>query len=191
MTQLEQLIDQIDPNRTSSEVASRIDEARNSFHLSSSTVSSWAEFCTLLARFFAHLEGYALNMVGRRPSDQTFDFSRAMNLLRKTYGPNTETAACQIAMSSVEGGLRRVLDDLASAMIAYYSENEIEARINQFWASLSSDEKLETCQEFLDKYGSLLPSEVTVGSAPRLKAYFPSFLAKLPALLRRLRNSKW
>lgn len=191
MTQLDQLIDQIDPNHTSSEVAYRINEARNSFHIPASIVSSWAEFVSLIAMFFAHLESYTLNMVGRRPNDQTFDFSRAMNLLRKPYGPNAETTACQIAMSSVEGGLRRVLDDLASAMIEIYAQNEIEARINQFWASLSSDEKLETCQEFLDKYGNLLPADVTEGSAPRLKAYFPSFLAKLPALIKRLRNSRW
>jgi hypothetical protein len=73
-------------------------------------------------------------------------------------------------------------------MIDEYSSNEIAARISNFWESLSTDEKLEASKEYLDKYGHLLPPELTSGSAARVRANFLKVLQEHPHMIKRLKN---
>ena len=67
------------------------------------------------------------------------------------------------------------------------SGREISARVWRFWESLTNDEKLETVDEFLRKFGHLLPSEYTSGSGAYLKMNFPSVLEKYPQLVMEIR----
>jgi hypothetical protein len=83
------------------------------------------------------------------------------------------------------------LKAVAAQMIDEYAGNAIAARIANYWQSLSSDEKLQATQEYLDKYGHLLPTELTGGSAARLRANFPKVLAQHPKIIERLRNIRW
>jgi hypothetical protein len=70
------------------------------------------------------------------------------------------------------------------------SGKEISARVWRFWESLNEDEKLETANEFLQKFGRMLPSEYTGGSgAYVLVMNFTRVLEKYPQLLMEMRRS--
>ena len=104
------------------------------------------------------------------------------------YGVNGEKAAFEMVRTGTEGGLYRVLKAVAGRIIADCAENKIAARISNFWETLSIDERLAVSQEYLDKYGHLLPSELTSGSAARVRANFLQVLQEHPNTVKRLRN---
>jgi hypothetical protein len=106
----------------------------------------------------------------------------------KEYGTNGEKAAFEMVRTGSEGGLYAVLKAVARRMINEYAGNEISARISYFWENLSVDEQIEATEEYLGKYGHLLPSELTEGSAARIRANFIKVLEEHPNLIKRMRD---
>ena len=186
MAKLDKLLESIDPERTWDDTRRLADAALNSFPLVSSRVSGWEEFHNIVSRFVCHVENGVLKI--HRSHDPDFDFGRAVRFLHKDFGPNGEITAAQISINGIEGGLYRVLKALALRMVEEYSANEVSARVNHYWNTLTLDERLAASHEYLAKFGHLLPGDVTEGSAPRVRAYLRQFLAKHPELLRRLRK---
>ena len=88
-----------------------------------------------------------------------------------------------------DGGLYKLLKDVAAMILEDRSGREISARVWRFWESLTNDEKLETVDEFLQKFGHMLPSEYTGGSGAYLKMNFPRVLEKYPQLLMEIRRA--
>ena len=84
--------------------------------------------------------------------------------------------------------MRAVLDTLAEALALDYARNEIQAPVHDFWGRLSVQERLAATEEYLAKFGHLLPSELTEGSAARLKANFPDLLSEHPFMMRRMQR---
>jgi hypothetical protein len=109
-------------------------------------------------------------------------------MLRNIYGPGGEKVAFEKARTGNEGGLYAVLKALALTMGEHYAENEIRARIDQYWNQLTADEKLAAAGEYVGRYGHLLPSEMTEGSAGRILASFPRVLEMHPNLLQKIRR---
>jgi hypothetical protein len=93
-----------------------------------------------------------------------------------------------MARTGAEGGIYGVLEAVAGQMIDEYAENEIAAKIAAFWEALSMDEKLAVSQEYLDKFGHLLPYELTSGSAARIRGNFLKVLEEHPRIVKRLRS---
>lgn len=87
-----------------------------------------------------------------------------------------------------EGGLYRVLKTVADQMAEEYAQNEISGRIYDYWNRLTTDEQVAATDEYINKYGHLLPAELTEGSAARLKANFPKVLEEHPKIIRRMRR---
>ena len=188
MTKLDRLLEDIDPARTLDQVSSRADEAVNSFRMQSGIIKDWERFRTVLTEFYRHVENVILRIPSFRSPNPDIDWGRCCQLLLKEYGPNGEKAAFEIARTGTERGFYGVLKAVARQMINEYGGNEISARISNFWESLSTDEKLAASQEYLNKYGHLLPSELTSGSAARVRANFPKVLEEHPRTVKRLRN---
>jgi hypothetical protein len=186
MTKLDRLLESIDPERTWEETQRLAHNALATFSLNSSVVGSWEDFRDMVPRFLCHVENTVLKI--HRDHDPDHDWGRAVRFLRKDFGPNGDIAAAQIAIAGVEGGLYRVLRSLATRMVEEYSENEVSAKVSRFWNNLTVGERLETGNEYLAKFGRLLPGDVTEGSAPRVRAFLPQFLVKHPQLVRQLRQ---
>jgi hypothetical protein len=186
-TKLDRLLESIDPTRTLDQVSMRVDEAVNSFRVRSG-ITDWYGFRTVLREFYRHVENVTLRIRPGFSPDPDIDWGRCCNLLLKEYGPNGEKAAFEMVRTGVEEGLYGVLGAVARRMIDEYTSNEIAARISNFWESLSTDEKLEASKEYLDKYGHLLPSELTSGSAARVRANFLKVLQEHPNMIKRLKN---
>jgi len=185
---LERLLEEIDPSRTLDEVAARVDRAVNSFPYGSAVVTDVEDFEELIGRFYAHVEGEVLSIGERRGFHPELDAGYASQVLNGAYGPQGWKAAFEMARTGVEGGLRGVLTTLAERMAVMYARNEIGARVYAFWEELSPEEWLEAAEEYVDKFGHLLPSELTEGGAWRLKGDFAAVLAEHPFIIRRIRR---
>ncbi len=187
-TKLDRLLSSIDPVRTLDQVSARVDEAVNSFQVESSIIEHWDEFRTVLTNFFCHTESIILRIHPPRIPDPDFDWGRCWQLLTKEYGSSGEKAAFEMIRTGAEGGLYAVLKAVAKQMIEKYAGNEIIARIIHYWQDLSTDEKIAASQEYVHKYGHLLPSELTEGSAARILVNFTKVLEEHPNLIKRMRN---
>ena len=187
-TKLERLLSSIDSVRTLDQVSARVDEAVNSFQVESLIIEHWDEFRTVLTNFICHTESITLRIHPPRIPDPDFDWSRCWQLLTKEYGSSGEKAAFEMIRTGSEGGLYAVLKAVAKQMINTFAGNEISARIAHYWEKLSTDKKIAASQEYVRKYGHLLPSELTEGSAARILLNFTKVLEEHPRLIKRMRN---
>lgn len=188
-TDLDTLLAQIAPAKTIDVVASRVDQALNTFTIDQAKITDWGEYQTVLSKFFRHAENHVLNMGSFQSPDLEFEWERCCQILNKAFGESGDKAAFEMVRTGVEGGLRNVLQHLAKQMVNQYSGREIAARITQFWNNLSFDQQFAVMDEYLTKYGHLLPEELTEGSAARLKANFVQVLNLHPHLTKRLRDT--
>jgi len=185
-TSLDRLLDRIHPKRTLDQVDARIDEAINTFDVRRGVIGRWEDFKDCLARFLIHLETRVLCLRAYPEISPEFSWGRCARLLLDEYGMNGDKYAFEAARTGNEGGLYAVLKAVARRTAQEYARNEISALINTFVNGLTVEEQLAASQEYLDKFGHLLPSELTEGSAARLHANFRRLLEEHPNLMRRL-----
>jgi len=188
ITRLDRLLESIDPARTLDQVSARADAAVNLFRLKSGIIKDWGEFRKVLTEFYRHVENTILRIGASFSGDPDIDWGRCCRLLMKEYGASGEKAAFEMVRTGTEQGLYGVLKAVARRMIDEYAGSEIAARISNFWEALSTDEKLAASQEYLNKYGHLLPPDLTSGSASRIRANFPKVLEQHPRIVKRMRS---
>jgi len=185
-SKLEQLLDSIHPAKTSEQLSMRADDAINTFEFESVLITHWDQFRLCLIRFLHHGEQKMLSLRRRCSGGDDFDWGRCCQILMRAYGSNGEKAAFEMARTGNEGGLYAVIRKTALTMAERYLDTEINARVNTYWDSLSVEEKLNASQEYLEKFGHLLPSELTEASAARIRAGFPKVLREHHRLIERL-----
>ena len=186
LSKLDRLLESIHPSRTIEELNRRADDALNSFSAEAPQIESWDRFRHCLIRFLHHAESRLLRLSSPCPMGLDFDWGRCCQILMRAYGPNGEKTAFEMARTGNEGGLLAVLRKMAETMAEQFAQNEIEAKVLTYWNYRSIDERLAAADEYLAKYGHLLPSELTEGSAGRIRANLPKVLQEHPALMRRL-----
>ena len=81
-----------------------------------------------------------------------------------------------------------MLKAVAMQVAEDYSKQEISAKAIIYWESLSIKEQFDVCDEYIAKYGRFLPSEITEGSAARIKVNFIKVLQEHPRLIQRIRS---
>lgn len=185
---LDSLLDHIDPERTLEEADRCIDSALNSFQVPAAVISRWEDFRGCLLRFHRHAEQKILGIADSLPGNEQFHWGRCLGALHKAFGRNGEKAAFEIARTGVEGGMRHVLREVAKVMSGGYSDEWVAGWVSNYWNSLSLAEKRIAPGEYLRRFGHLLPTELTEGSAARIRGDFPRFLNEYPTLVRRLRE---
>lgn len=185
-SKLSVLVKRIAPDRTLDEVSRRVDAALNSFSGPAGRITDFGDFRRCVVDFVRHVEAGVGRLHEPIDADLGFNWGRCLQLLIKEYGPNGEKAAFEMARTGTEGGIFRVLKDLGRRLSGQYAENEISARVAHYWNGLSIAEKLAAPDEYLERFGHLLPSELTEGSAGRVRADFPKVLREHPALMQRL-----
>ena len=186
VTGLDRLLQTIDPERTLDEVDFRVDAAVNSFNANAGMIAGWQEFKTCMARFFRHLENSILRFDPPYPLNLHYDWGRCCHLILEEYGTSGEKVAFEMARTGVKGGLYSVLKAVARRMTNQYARSEISARIYRYWDGLTVDEQLAVSTEYLEKWGHLLPSEMTEGCAMRIRANIVKVLQEHPRVLQRL-----
>lgn len=187
-TKLDTLLESIDPSRNYDDVSTRVDHAINTFPMHRATIEDWEEYENFIADLYRHVEKTVLKLPQPRSEDNEYFFGLCIKFLNKAFGPSGFKAAFEIVRTGKEGGLYQVLKTVANLIGERYAENEIGGRISHYWESLTLDEQLAAPDEYLQKYGHLLPSELTEGSAARLRVNFPKVLEEYPKMIRRMRQ---
>jgi hypothetical protein len=187
-TDLDILLDGIDPSRNFDILAARADNALNTFPMPAGTIVHPLGFQGCLARFYCHLENHLLNVCPPRQMEYWLDWGRAIQMLRGAYGPDGEQAAMDMAVSGADGGIYSVLKDVSDQLVEMYARNEISARVAGYLNHASVEQWLTWPEEYILKYGHLLPAELLDGNAVRIKSNFHKVLTEHPKMIRRLRR---
>lgn len=125
---------------------------------------------------------------GALGSNPGMDRGRFMPVVSRAFGAQGLKASFEMTRTGNEGGFYAVLRKLGQVFTEQYAENETSARIWAYYNSLSVTEKYAAVDEYLGKYGHLLPSELTEGSAGRIRANLPKVLQEHAAMMQRLRR---
>jgi len=184
-TKLDELLELIRPQRVVEETFNRANEAINTFLIRVAQIRDWDQFCLCMVSFLRHVDGRTLRLRGPVGTDE-FLWQRCVRILQRIYGGSGEKTAFEMARTGNEGGLRKVLTAVAMHLAEDYSRSEIAGRVSAYWESLSVAEQMDATSEYLAKYGHLLPSELTEGSAARIRANFPKVLEEHPRMVQRL-----
>ncbi len=184
-SKLELLLEQIDPSRTINANEKLINEAAARYYRGNNNVDSFDDIKPCLAEIFRALENAVLQLGDNYEMNASFDSSRALYLLNREYG--SEQTVYNIMLSGAEGGINRILKTLARLLAENYSDNEINARVNDYLSSLSVDEQLAATDEYLNKYQDLLPQAIRE-EPYRIKPQFRQVLVDHPRMLKRYRN---
>jgi hypothetical protein len=186
-SKLDLLIEGIDPARTLDRVSAAVDKAVNSFSMKRGAITNWDEYDQCLVDFCRHIEHVTLKFP--KKTDETDVYrTRCFNILNERYGPNGIKNAFDMVRNGKEGGLYGILKLIAEKMAEQYARNEISARVNQYVNNLTSDQLDAAVDEYLKKYGHLLPREWTEGSAVRIKIHFARILEEHPEFIRQMRS---
>lgn len=185
-SKLDRLLDGIQPAKTVDQADRRADDAINSFCPRSALTENWNRFCDCLICFLRHTDVRLLRLRQECPMTPSYDWGRCCQILARAYGTSGEKTAFEMARTGNEGGLYAVLKKFARTMAEQYADNEILAMVSFYWNGLSIDEQFSACDEYLEKYGHLLPSEITEGNAVRVRANLPKVLQEHPRLIQHL-----
>jgi len=188
-TSLDALLHHIRPQRTYDEANRRADEALAGFNPPQVVITNYQQFQECLCRFGLRLDRNILRFDASTPAERYFIWSKCLTLLRRLYKGNGEKAAFEMVRTGHEGALNRVLRELAEAWADDCAENEIRRIVNVYWNGLSPERKCAAGDEYLQKYGRLLPFELIEGGAGRVRADLPKFLIQHVKTLRRLRRA--
>ena len=187
-TKLDCLLEAIDPAQTLDRVASRIDEAVNSFVFTCARVDSFDHFENLMADFYNHLSGQLLGLRGQRPWGQQMSWGLCVKLLTAEYGERGRKVAFEMARNGINGGLSAVCKAVARRMVNDHADNLVKVKVSEYWHGLTLQEKLAAPKEYIEKYSSLLPPEAVSDDGIQVQASFPQALSQHPHLIRRLRS---
>jgi len=188
-TTLDRLLESIDPHKTIEQTYNRANEAIISFDYDRATVESWGEFRHCMARFLKHLDEKVLRL--RKPIDIPLEeyWRYCVKPLLKIYGSSGDVTAFTIANTGNEGGLYAVLKAFAMYKAEEYTKNEISAKVNRCWEGLSANQKVKVSEEYVAKYGGIIPSELSKNGAAFLRGFFWKVLEKHPYIVQKLRQS--
>jgi hypothetical protein len=185
---LDSLLESIDPSRSLDSVSAEIDRAVNSFSMRRATIDDFDEYQGYLADFCQHIEREVLRLGPGVSENREFYWTRCSHILNNEFGPDGWKNAFDMVRTGQAGGLYRILKLIADKMSENYAQNEISARINNFLNNLTTDEKLAAANEYVSKYGHLLPPEFTEANAARIKVNFQKVLKEHPKIIRRMRG---
>jgi len=188
-TKLEQLLARIDPKVTLDSTATLADKALNTFSFSSGQITDRKEFEDCLTDFFCHVDSNVLKFSKSfNDEHRNFQWGRCHTILSHIYGDNGGQIAFDMARTGKSGGLYAVLKAIALRMAEEYAENEIGGLIDKYWKELTLDEQHAAPKEYIEKYGHLLPSELTEDDAYRILVNFPRVLAQHPKIIQKIRR---
>jgi hypothetical protein len=187
-TRLEELIESIDPSRTIDRTSALVDDAFNSFRYEN-PIRSFYDYEDYMAKFVFHIEAGVLRFGSNVPYERDLWLARYSNLVNKGHGPDAWKWNYEKILTGQNGGLYQLLKDVAAMILQDRSGREISGRVGRFWESLTYDEKLESANEFLQKFGHMLPSKYTGGGGIHLVMNLPHVLEKYPQLLMEIRRS--
>ena len=189
MSKLDDLLENISPQKTIERNYNMANEAVGSFDWQKATVDTWEEFKLCMAKFSKHIDERVLRI--KEPVDISLAeyWKFCIRPLITVYGSNGDITAFTIANTGNEGGLYAVLKAFAMQKAEEYTKNEIGANVYLYWKRLSADEKVQAMDEYLSKYRDIIPSELLEFSGATLKSSFWKVFEQHPFIVQKLQQA--
>jgi len=187
-TKLEQFLQDIAPEHTLDTVAARCDEALAGFAVGEEAWASWKAFEACLGSFYCRLENHVLRLTPPRDVNHWMDWGRCCHLLGEAYGAVGHEVAFEMACTGYGGGMHGVLKVVAARFGEQIAQDEIAARASAFWEGLDVGERLRVSEEYLEKFGELVPSNMRESGRLRIQMQFWQVLAQHPRTVQQLRR---
>ena len=182
-------MESIDPSKTIDRTSAAVDDAFNSFR-NINPIKSFDDYEDYMAKFVEHIERGVLKFGSNVPFNKDIWWARYSHLVKKGHGPDAWKWNYEKILTGKDGGVYKLLKDVAAMILEDRNGKEISARIWMFWESLTDDEKQEAANELLQKFRHILPSEYTgTGGGLYLKMNFPRVLEKYPQLVMEIRRA--
>ena len=188
-TELDKLLPSISPDKVLVETFNRANEAINTFPIKTAQINKWEEYTYCMGEFLRHIDRHSLGLFMPIEASPDFYWSLCVRVLVQVYGSNGEKVGYEMARTGKDGGVCGLLRAVAMHVAEGYAKTEIQARVNAYLDSLTVDQEVKASAEYLDKFGRLLPSEMTEASAARIRADFHKVLVKHPWLLMKIRDA--
>ena len=186
--ELDDLLESLDPRRIGEDIELRLGAAAHEFcRAQPSRITQWPDFLDCVARGRHFMESRVIAAYGKVPMEYDMAVGRAVGILHDLYGENGEKYAFELARTGKEGGMFKVISDVAGALLGQWEETGIKARISQWWESLDVDDRLEVTRDYVRRYSNFWPSEMAEAGGVRLRVNFPKTLLQHARLLRQLR----
>ncbi|MBN1551695.1 hypothetical protein JW979_09505 [bacterium] len=185
---LDRLLDQINPSCTINVVEQHINQALAGYYRQKNTITTWDNYRETLAEFMRQARNVALQMPPSSGQDIDMNFHEAISLLRQEYPGNTVQTVFDIMQTGAEGGIYAIFRTLSRLLAEQYAQNEINARVLDFWNNLSTEEKIAIPDEYITKFKDILPAEIVNGTAIRVRASFWKVLQDHPRMIKRFRD---
>jgi hypothetical protein len=163
------------------------DKVINQFPLAPVRIDDWQNFEFFLAGCVSHLESVVLN-VTQRQTDREIHLARGHNLLKKIYGDSPMQTAFEIVRTGNEGGVYGLIQRVTHAYSQEYTENMIGMTVECYWNHRTPSQLVKDAHEYADKFASMIPGELTEGSAGRIKAQYRKLLNQHPFLIQKMRR---
>ncbi len=190
MSPLDDLLAAIDPRRTFEKRAMRVDEGLNRFAFGVAVVTRWDEFRLCMARLYRHLDNALLKPGRDFPLDFEHDWSMCVNLLNMIYGRHGFRTAFKMARSGCEGGLHALSRAVARRLAEERAGNYVKYLVDSFLDSAypGYENRIAIAEEYLGKFGHLLPADLAQGSPAFLASNLATVLEQHPRLIRKLQQ---
>lgn len=112
------------------------------------------------------------------------------NVLQPLYGMKDALITVdRMLKSGVDGGLRRVLNDIAGYMLQDFSRKAVKGKVIKFWMELSDFQREIYMSDYYHDHRSLLPPIITEEGPEALFYWFPEVLEAHPTILQYVRRS--
>ena len=165
------------------------DEALRVFPFRSAVVEGGVEFKDVMARLYLLIQQHLTGAT--KPSSASLEqaWEYCVTAFSEIYGNSgfhSALEACRTGLDSgVIGVARRLAYHLADTMGRQHVKGARAA-----WDALPLAEKFTLTDEFLKKYGHMLPAGLTSGSAGRVRAFLPDILEKVPELAQKFQQMR-
>lgn len=174
-TKLNRILDMLDAERIAIVLGNANEMARNTFHLTSNTVSGHPEFYATIMRYYAHHFERTIAHGAAIPEDKAAADVR--NILERAYrNQGGYEGAYRAARTGVAGGMNGVLNAISQAMRDEQEEHYIRHVFFTEIDPMNFDEIVEVTRQYLERFGSYLAPSDRARSAYDLARNFDTII---------------
>lgn len=184
-SELDKLLEAIDPSKTLDVRHAQADDAINSFKITTAHLNkrSQTEIDEVLCQFGAHVVDSMLHC--KCPIRGIGSFCWIWyRYLEGKYGSRFMNDVERLIHNGTNGGLPALMREVAHVIADHFANSEIGARVAEFYPPLDLDVQMEIAREYLRKWSHLLPEDIVAKGPSALITWGDGFLWKHPHRLR-------
>ena len=188
LTRLERFEYSLGPQLATDGIDREVDATLNRLVLPRATVGSATELRAVLLDVWRDFHGHVWGCGASLPAiDAGREWEFCRDILDDAFGePAGWKTALDLACTGIHGGMYGVAVKFVRKAAEQYLDRLIDTSVKILWHSLSCAEQFTMMDEYLQKYGSLLPPSLAQGGVAEMWVHFPRILKEHPRLLQRM-----